>query len=578
MLSIKGSVRAALLASTGLTLIAPFAEGLAADAGASDELDTIVVTGSRIQRRDFEANSPITTVDDSLLKNTASAAIETSLSKLPQFHAVQTPAQGGDIQPTATNTPGAATISLRGLGANRNLVLLDGRRATPGNASQVVDINTIPSLAIERVETITGGASATCGADAVGGVVNFIMRKKFEGAQFDAQYGTSEHGGGGEYQVSGIIGSNLADGRGNVMAAFSVNDRDSARHLDRPWYNSLARSTTTAGADSEFFPHFSGYDPMGNTPSQAVVNNYFAANQVSAANTFRYYINDDGTPFLGFFQSFDPTGAGVAAFKGDTTSGRWVKTADGQIKQNFQDGLAVLPLHRDNFLTRGTYDINDYVSVFAQGMFSRVTTNTVQQPSPSVNGWAALIPNDGRAVPAPLQAMLNSRTNNTASWQLVDYLDTELGNRESRVDVFTYNMLGGLQGKIGDTDWTWEAYVSTGQSETSSLLTGVASLERFRAVISAPNWGAGFRSAGQCRLRWVRCVHRHLHQRSESLQPDPRRHAGLQGRDLGRPQGPRRAEAGRPRSQRAGQAVRAADGRGARGRRCHARASRATSS
>ncbi|MET0290862.1 MAG: TonB-dependent receptor [Steroidobacteraceae bacterium] len=465
-------------------------------ADADEELETVVVTGSRIQRRDYEANSPITTVDEGLLKNTASAAIEQSLSKLPQFHAVQTPAQGGDIQPTATNTPGAATISLRGLGANRNLVLLDGRRATPGNASQVVDINTIPSLAIERVETITGGASATYGADAVGGVVNFIMRKKFEGAQFDAQYGISERGDGEEYQLGGIIGSNLADGRGNVMAAFSINDRKSARHLDRPWYNSLARSPTTTGADSEFFPHFSGYDPMGNTPSQATLNNYFAPGGVNAASAFRYYFNDDGTPFLGFFQSFDPTGAGVANFKGDLSSGRWVKTSDGQLKQNFQDGLAVLPLHRDNFLTRGTFSVTDNINVFAQGMFSRVTTNTIAQPSPSVNGWAALIPNDGRALPAPLQAMLNSRATPGGTWQLVDYLDTELGNRESRVDVFTYNMLGGLEGKIGDSSWTWEAYVSTGQSETSSLLTGVASLNRFRAVISAPNWGAGFRSQG----------------------------------------------------------------------------------
>jgi hypothetical protein len=152
-----------------------------------------VVTGSRIQRRDYEANSPILTVDDSLLKYSSTAAIETNLTKLPQFHPVQTPTMA-DIQPTATNTPGAATVSLRGLGANRNLVLLDGRRATPGNASMVVDINTIPSLAIERVETITGGASATYGADAVGGVVNFI-EEQFQGFQLDAM--TAERSGDG---------------------------------------------------------------------------------------------------------------------------------------------------------------------------------------------------------------------------------------------------------------------------------------------------------------------------------------------------------------------------------------------
>jgi len=298
------------------------------------------------------------------------------------------------------------------------------------------------------------------------------------------------------YQIGGIIGSNLADGRGNVMLAFSINDRKSALHIDRPWFDKLNKSTATYGNDREFFPDFSGYDPLGNAPSQAVLNTYFTPGGVDAATQFRYYFNDDGTPFLGFFQSFDPTGAGVAKFKGDLTSGKWVKTDDGQLKQSFQDSLAVLPLHRDNFLTRGNFDLNDNVTVFGQAMFSRVTTNTVQQPSPAVNGWGAFIPNDARAMPAPVRAMLNSRTNAAADWKLVDYLDDSLGNRESRVDVMTYNMLGGFEGKIGDSGWTYEAYASTGQSETSSLLTGVASLERYRAVISAPNWGQGFSVQG----------------------------------------------------------------------------------
>ncbi len=82
-------------------------------------------------KKDFEFNSPMVTVDSGLLQNSSTAALEQSLNKLPQFVPAQTPTAGGDIQPTATNTPGAATISLRGLGINRNLILIDGRRATP---------------------------------------------------------------------------------------------------------------------------------------------------------------------------------------------------------------------------------------------------------------------------------------------------------------------------------------------------------------------------------------------------------------------------------------------------------------
>ena len=199
-------VRALLVGSSALYLLAGTSAVLAqepvigsASPDVSNQTDgeqTIVVTGSRIQRRDFEANSPIVTAGENLLQNSATSAIETSLNKLPSFTPVQTPSLGGDIQPTATNTPGAATVSLRGLGTNRNLVLVDGRRATPANALGVVDINTIPAAAIDRVEIITGGASATYGADAVGGVVNFILKKNFQGLELDGSAGISEIGDG----------------------------------------------------------------------------------------------------------------------------------------------------------------------------------------------------------------------------------------------------------------------------------------------------------------------------------------------------------------------------------------------
>ena len=459
-----------------------------------------MVTGSRIQRRDFEANSPILTIDDSLLKNSSTTAVETALTKLPQFHPVQTPAQGGDIQPTATDTPGGATVSLRGLGANRSLLLIDGRRATPGNASEVVDINTIPVLAIDRVETITGGASATYGADAVGGVVNFIMKKKFEGLQFDAQAGESQRGDAFEYQIGGIMGSNFADNRGNVMLAFSLNDRHEARHIDRPWFVAEDKNPNTGGTnaglaqnDIEYFPDFSGYDPFTNLPSQAAVDSIFHGGTAQVPNSQRFYFNPDGSAFTGFFQS-SPNGS--YAFKGDTTGTKWKLNSNGALTQSFQDALAVLPLNRDNIFSRGSYEINDWVSFVAQGMFSKVQTHTVQQPSPSVNGWSVIVPHDDRPIPNDLETLLASRPKPGDTYQLVYYLNNVLGNRAARTDVYSYNMQGGFEGKIPGSDWTWELYTSKGESETNSLLTGVASLERFRAVVSAPNWGAGFSQQG----------------------------------------------------------------------------------
>src|SRR5688500_8623717 len=241
---------------------------------------SILVTGSRIARPDFNSNSPAVTVDEAILENSSTAALESNLNKLPQFTPAQTPTAGGDIQPTATNTPGAATVSLRGLGTNRNLVLLDGRRGTPGNASGVVDISTLPSAAIERVEVITGGASATYGADAIAGVTNFILKKDFEGAELDGRMGISQEGDGFEYELSGIIGSDFADGRGNVSLAMSINTRESSEQIDRPWYRDLWNDPQVAG--DQFFIEYPGavFNFDTGFPSNAAVSTLFpGANQ-----------------------------------------------------------------------------------------------------------------------------------------------------------------------------------------------------------------------------------------------------------------------------------------------------------
>ena len=217
----------------------------------NDEEGSIVITGSRIQRQDFNSTTPMVTADEALLEQSSTAALESNLNKLPQFVPAQTPTAGGDIQPTATNTPGAATVSLRGVGANRNLVLVDGRRSTPSNASGVTDISTIPAAAIERVEVISGGASATYGADAVAGVTNFILKKNFQGLELDGRVSVSQEGDGFEYQLSGIMGTDFPDGRGNISLALSMNTREASFQRDRKWYRDMWDNPNIGG--SQFF-------------------------------------------------------------------------------------------------------------------------------------------------------------------------------------------------------------------------------------------------------------------------------------------------------------------------------------
>ncbi len=512
-----GCARAALATSSALYLLASAQVVVAQETSAEDEADaaaTIVVTGSRIARRDYEASSPIVSVGEDLLKNTGTSAVESALNKLPAFTPVQTPSNGTDIQATATNTPGAATVSLRGLGTNRNLVLIDGRRAVPANALGVVDINTIPAAAIERVEIITGGASATYGADAVAGVVNFILKDDFQGLALDGNVGVTSRGDGFEYTISGLMGANFDDGRGNITIGLSTNQRDETMQREREWFTDVWQDPRFTATN--FFPIFSGFQPFGGiNPTQASYDAIFGAGVVNTGAN-RIYFNEDGTAFTGFRNS--PAG-GAFRFNGPLDTIRWKELADGTLGQNFTNAYSTLPLTRYNIYANGKYEINEWINLFAQANFTRASARTVNDPSPVVNGWSALVPaaND---VPAELRSILDSRvipvgtsaatlstlncdpaavpgapgSGASCDWQLAYNLD--FADREARTDVSTYNMLAGFNGDIPGTDWTYEVFASRGESTTSALTTGIASLERVRAILAAPDWGAGFSAQG----------------------------------------------------------------------------------
>lgn len=396
----------------------------AGPAGATGETDSgqIVVTGSRIARQDYQSTSPIVTIDEALLEQSSTAAIESNLNRLPQFTPAKTPTGGGDIQPTATNTPGAATVSLRGLGANRNLVLLDGRRATPSNAAGVVDINTIPSAAVERVEIISGGASATYGADAVAGVTNFILKKNFVGLEFDGQASISQEGDGFEYQLSGIMGTDFDDNRGNISIAASVNTREASFQRDRDWYQDLwsdpnigtnrffplypgiALGFGNAPSDAVFYGQlFPGTTPLGQggfnapqvappgtTNGQPLPNTIFGgSSRALGPNGFSVYVNPDGSLFTtGYNQR-----GGVPFFQGELFQGDIAVTrANGALNFVDTNPFLVLPLTRYNMFMRGNYELNDHIGVFAQGLYSTTKTRTTQQGGAITSGWDVFVP------------------------------------------------------------------------------------------------------------------------------------------------------------------------------------------
>ena len=245
---IARAVRIALLtagaAGAGLFSVAGYAQAPASAA----PLEEIVVTGTRIRTPGLVSNSPITSVDQAEISLRQPIAVEDFLRQLP----ASTPSIGPG---TNNGANGAAQVNLRGLGANRNLVLIDGRRFVPFNLTGVVDTNSIPIGMLERVDLVTGGASAVYGADAVSGVVNFVLKRDFEGVDISASYGTSGEGDADQDRIDLVIGANTPDGRGNVTLGVGYTTRDALTQGERSIGEvSLSSTTGAAGGSSASVP------------------------------------------------------------------------------------------------------------------------------------------------------------------------------------------------------------------------------------------------------------------------------------------------------------------------------------
>jgi outer membrane receptor protein involved in Fe transport len=209
----------------------------AAQQAAPEKLERIEITGSRIKSVGAESSSPITSVGKEDISIKQPVAVEELVRGLPSAY----PAIGPNVN---NGSNGTASIDLRGLGSNRTLVLINSRRIVPATLGGVVDTNTIPVSLLERVDLVTGGASAVYGADAVSGVVNFITKRNFSGVEATSLYSASEKGDAQRYKNDVTIGANLADGRGNVVLHVGNTRTSPLRLADRDYSGTVISSTT----------------------------------------------------------------------------------------------------------------------------------------------------------------------------------------------------------------------------------------------------------------------------------------------------------------------------------------------
>ncbi len=466
----------------GLSYIAMVASGAYAQDAAPQDADSasegageIIITGSRLARRDYSSPSPVVTVNEQFLESQAGGTFAVKLQQLPQV----TPGANelvGSGQPT-----GRATIDLRGMGANRTLVLADGHRLQPSTSSVIVDLNTIPSGIVENVEVITGGASAVYGSDAIAGVVNLKLKNDFQGLELNVQNNITERGDGHEYGIDGLIGANLGDNRGNVVLGLSYLNRGSAYFNNRRFY----REAFALGAPpwgSDLLPMGNFVPDATNLPTQAAVDQVFGQYGVAAGTVARSNVLTFNT---------DAGNTLVSQTGGINFNGTY---DDSLILSPFNNSLAynlgtlqmlTAPTERYNLFASGHYDVTDDITVYAQGFFTDYSSVTNYGAGLQTQGTTAVVPVDNAFIPADLSTLLASRPDPTAPFSMRK-LWTATGTSVTTFDNSVYQLLAGLRGKIGDSGWKWDIYGSFGQTKIDVTQTsGGASFSRIQSLLTS---------------------------------------------------------------------------------------------
>jgi iron complex outermembrane receptor protein len=281
----KLSQTAGLLAGGSLLVLAgaAFAQEAAPDAVAT--VEEVVVTGSRVIKNGDASPSPVTVVSTQDALRVQPGTLADALAILPVFAG----SRGSGVNPTSTGSVGAGNASanqlnLRNIGPNRTLILLDGLRVPPTLLNGVVDVDVIPQMLVQRVDTVTGGVSAVYGSDAVTGVVNYVIDKKFNGLKALAQTGVSGEGDGKKVDVGFAVGKSVLDGRGHVEGSYEYRDEKGIPYRsDRDWMNlwGVAGAGTAASPYQLYSDvHQSAYSFGGLITSGALAGQTFGSNGV----------------------------------------------------------------------------------------------------------------------------------------------------------------------------------------------------------------------------------------------------------------------------------------------------------
>jgi iron complex outermembrane recepter protein len=476
----------------GASILAATAAALSgAPALAQDEEEAIVVTGSRIPQANLVTTSPVTQVTGEDITTQGVTRVEDLTNELPQVFA----AQGSNVSNGASGT---AEVDLRGIGPARTLVLINGRRMGYGSPASVPsDLNQIPGALVERVEVLTGGASAVYGSDAIAGVVNFIMRDDFEGVRFDAQYGFFQHNNdsddgyireeigfrgatnpsqfqlppddvidGYSREITAILGASTSDGRGNVTAYMGYRDNDAVLQRDRDYSAcALANSSTTARP----------YVPAG---------------------TAHWNCGGSATSFPGYFYF-----GGGPAQTIDQTTGNFVPFTPDNLYNFGPINFYQRPDERYTAGAFARYEINERIEAYGSFMFS--DTRSIAQIAPSGNFFSTntincanpLLPGgDG----ASIGCTAGEIAADSPTTMYIARRNVEGGGRQSDFNLEAYRMVLGVRGRLTDS-WDYDVYGQYYRSNMALTFFNDFSITRLGRALDVVDADPGPGVDPQCR-------------------------------------------------------------------------------
>ncbi|AVR95703.1 TonB-dependent receptor plug domain-containing protein [Pseudoduganella armeniaca] len=441
---------------------AVFSMQVLAQTASEAPMQTVQVTGSRIASPGAESPSPLQVLTSADIAASGATNLQELLMKNPTLG---TPTVSRTNSNFSTSSAGVSTVNLRNLDTSRTLVLLNGRRFVSGiPGDSAVDLNVIPTDFIERVELLTGGASATYGSDAVAGVVNIITKRNFSGLILDVQGGQSTKHDDTKKKFSATWGTSNADASSNIMVHFGFSKQGAVYSKDRA---ASAIDQNSEGDPEDLFrvqrPYYSGYAPQGH---------FFGD-------------TDDFT--------YDRNG-NIIEWNTNGTNGQ---AATGFNRSDYRS-IAV-PTDRYLLATTGTMNLNDNHTVFFEGNYASTRVTTKLEPfalgSDDIYKGSGYVPAETlingvlRRNPYVPDRLFNDISDNDGDG-LRDYVFTrrmsEVGNRGSKANRDTFRLATGLKGTFNLLrEWNYETYVAYGQTKESQSSSGQVNVLNFRHALEA---------------------------------------------------------------------------------------------